>query len=116
MQISSYQNQLEQCNIFWSPMNLLGYGNGYCDINLNNAENFFDAGDCCLPEFEELCINSNLFCNEETLGDGICQDFNNGPLCDYDLGDCCIVSQNIECAGKEELSNHTQCCFCRSCR
>ena len=45
---------------------------------------------------------SNLFCVEEKLGDGICQDFNNGPLCNYDLGDCC--SRN--------LINKSECCYC----
>ena len=82
----------------------MGYGNGKCDLNLNNVENFFDAGDCCLPEFEEFCIKSNLLCDEETLGDGICQDFNNGPLCNYDLGDCCVISQQNDCCF----------CFCPS--
>ena len=35
------------------------------------------------------CIRSNIFCVEEELGNGICEDYNNGPYCDYDLGDCC---------------------------
>ena len=30
-----------------------------------------------------------MVCNKNELGDGICQDYNNGPICDYDLGDCC---------------------------
>ena len=36
------------------------------------------------------CLNTNMICNNETIGDGICHDFNNGPFCDYDLGDCCV--------------------------
>ena len=40
---------------------------------------------------EDPCIQSNNFCIPEELGDGICQDHNNGPYCDYDMGDCCMV-------------------------
>ena len=43
---------------------------------------------------ENVCIQSNIFCNEEELGDGICQAYNNGPLCDHDLGDCCLATGN----------------------
>ena len=111
-------------------------GNGYCDLNYNNEDNFFDVGDCCLedlqcrlkfynftnfvPRFcpENTCIKSNLFCIPEELGDGICQDHNNGPFCDYDLGDCCLTG------GLEDLDlvrgtfaiegpkNTTECCDC----
>ena len=97
----------------------------YCECedsheDFNNYEQFFDAGDCCLPnptvfyegekvnsaygfsnpwfsnpprpclENECICIPNNLVCNATQLGDGKCQDYNNGPLCDYDLGDCCL--------------------------
>ena len=41
-------------------------------------------------ENECVCIPNNLVCNATELGDGKCQDYNNGPLCDYDLGDCCL--------------------------
>ena len=98
---SNQKSARNQCDIFWDPKNMLGYGNGNCDLFLNTVENFFDAGDCCLPGSEEFCIHSNLLCYVETLGDGICQDYNNGPLSDYDLGDCCVISQQ------------TECCFCR---
>ena len=86
-------------------------GDGICDLNLNQAKHFFDAGDCCLP-IEDLtcrtkqhassyynyeacpenpCIMSNNFCIIEELGDGKCQDHNNSPFCNYDLGDCCLI-------------------------
>ena len=81
-------------------------GDGICDMDYNNKEYFFDIGDCCLkpePELgllcvqnqelvtcpDNLCIESNHYCIEHELGDGICQDYNNGPYCNYDLGDCC---------------------------
>ena len=85
------------------------WGDGLCDILENNKENYFDVGDCCLEkpicmstiwqsspdQFcpENPCIQSNIFCILEELGDGICQDHNNGPLCQYDLGDCCLVHE-----------------------
>ena len=80
---------------------------------------FFDAGDCCLdsPDCqmlvegndeclwgtgyakrvkaidivcpEKVCIKSDVYCIEEFMGDGICDDFNNSNLCEFDLGDCC---------------------------
>ena len=99
-------------------------GDGSCDLNLNKAEHFFDAGDCCLPiedlvcrtkdhpqkstnyNYQECpenpCIISNNFCILEELGDGKCQDHNNGPFCNYDLGDCCL---------KTKLFDNT-CCTC----
>ena len=88
---------------------------------------FFDVGDCCLEEricrtcdshdmfscfdskvnldcpVEDPCIPSNLYCVPEELGDGICQDHNNGPFCDFDLGDCCI---------KSEEKVYDECCQC----
>ena len=85
---------------------------------------FFDAGDCCLedvkcrwcddyldiyfcedancPPLENLCIPSTLYCVPEELGDGKCQDYNNGPFCDFDLGDCCISDE----------SAYESCCQC----
>ena len=105
------------CNhqYFW------GLGDGTCDVQLNQAQYFFDAGDCCLP-IDDLkchrtytyhspmkcpefpCIQSNNYCISQELGDGLCQDHNNGPFCDYDLGDCCLAS-----------FNYTSCCAC-SCK
>ena len=91
-------------DMVWYGMNL---GDGSCDLNQNNEDHFFDFGDCCLEDiscrvkfFNESdyvdkycptnpCIRSNIFCVEEELGNGICEDYNNGPYCDYDLGDCC---------------------------
>ena len=90
-------------------------GDKYCDFSLNNVENYFDVGDCCLPNIKCLsqstrflmpcpdmvCIQSNIYCVPEELGDGVCQDYNNGPYCNYDLGDCCLVPGNL-----------TECCHC----
>ena len=109
------------------------WGNGYCDLNHNNAENFFDVGDCCLenlqcrlkfenftnfiPRFcpENTCIQSNIFCILEELGDGICQDHNNGPFCDYDLGDCCLTEVLDDHVGTFTMARpkiNTECCDC----
>ena len=96
--------------------NWYGYlGDGICQVDLNNPQNFFDAGDCCLNFTqcdrpvdatmitdviigdniiidcpEHICVKSNVFCNQELMGDGICHDNNNSILCDFDLGDCCV--------------------------
>ena len=102
--VSSYRQNF-QCD--WSQIvNFFnGSGNGICNLQLNNMENFFDAGDCCMPgAFYKYCRKSNFYCDKETTGDGICQDFNNGPLCDFDLGDCCLPITN---------QHYTEeCCFC----
>ena len=111
-------------------INRLHLGDGTCDLNYNKEEYFFDIGDCCLDlndedydcalkhqnwglmenvtqDLEYLpcrddCIKSNNFCIPEELGDGICQDHNNGPYCEFDMGDCClVVSDSFE-----------DCCFC----
>ena len=90
-------------------------GDKFCDLSLNNVKNYFDVGDCCLPDTycliedtishvpcpEMVCIQSNIFCVPEELGDGVCQDYNNGPYCNYDFGDCCLVPGNL-----------TECCHC----
>ena len=91
-------------------------GNGICDFMFNQDKYFFDIGDCCLNEDqlqcssldgnlgkcpEKTCIQSNNFCIPEELGDGICQNHNNGPYCDWDLGDCCDPTNELEleCCG-----------------
>ena len=85
------------------------WGDGFCDILENNKDNYFDVGDCCLENPiclsttwqtkadlcpENPCIQSNIFCILDELGDGMCQDYNNGPFCQYDLGDCCLVPEH----------------------
>ena len=90
--------------------NKFGLGDKICDLSLNNEENYFDVGDCCLenPKCmlfafdrnyvecpENSCIQSNTFCVLEEIGDEICQDHNNGPFCQYDLGDCCLAPGNF---------------------
>ena len=118
-QTKEYLN-CHQVNLVNGKLSFAQHGNGHCDEEFNNYEEFFDAGDCCLPnptiffdgsvidptykfevpKFSEpprpcqknecVCIPNNLVCNITQLGDGICQDVNNGPLCEYDLGDCCL--------------------------
>ena len=91
-------------------------GDGTCDLDLNSKEYFFDIGDCCQMDticvenrFDQVtcpdhpCIESNQYCIEHELGDGICQDHNNGPYCDYDLGDCCSISSQA----------YEDCCTCK---
>ena len=110
----------------------IGLGDDDCDLNKNNKEHFFDVGDCCLEAFscrfdfnhnativqtycpENPCIKSNNFCIQEELGNGICEDYNNGPYCDYDLGDCC--SHKIHLSGPTSTpKSEIACCQC-SCK
>ena len=87
------------------------FGDGLCDLGFNNEEHFFDIGDCCQENaqcmsstllstkgdgdcVEDNCIQSNIFCVKEELGDGICQGYNNGPYCEHDLGDCCLPTES----------------------
>ena len=97
------EKHLERCPLYHQHH----LGDGSCDLNQNNEDHFFDFGDCCLEDIScrvkffndsdyvdkycpsNPCIKSNIFCVEEELGNGICEDYNNGPYCDYDLGDCC---------------------------
>ena len=109
-------------------VSLLNLGDGYCELNRNREEYFFDVGDCCLDLSNEYsckhidektfvmeykycpenpCIKSNNFCIPEELGDGICQDHNNGPFCDYDLDDCCSTNNYYW-----EISDSKDCCAC----
>ena len=106
-------------------------GDGKCQIQLNNIENLFDAGDCCLdslecqlifeglgqwgqPTFdivdivcpEKVCIKSDVYCIEEFKGDGICDDFNNSHLCEFDLRDCCGPNRYLDGALDD-------CCICK---
>ena len=107
-----------KANRTWS-IHMFDLGDGECDLRWNNIENYFDVGDCCLnntrcvfdsypdlkpqdipigtetkhPCPEDICVKSNIYCISSQLGDGLCQDHNNGPLCDLDLGDCCLPSR-----------------------
>ena len=99
-------------------------GNRVCDLNFNQDKYFFDIGDCCLDKEikcrfganyiecpHDTCIQSNNFCIAEELGDGLCQDHNNGPYCDFDLGDCCTSKNNHL---NESDSKDCCACFCRN--
>ena len=100
-------------------------GNGICDLNFNKDKYFFDIGDCCLDEEmkcrfgadyvdcpQDPCIRSNNFCIAEELGDGLCQDYNNGPYCDYDLGDCC--KSNDHHLDTSDSKKDCCACFCKT--
>ena len=93
---------------------LVGYmlGDGKCNLKYNYREYYFDIGDCCFEDTEclvdsfpvdcpdQLCVPSNNYCIAAELGDGLCQDHNNGKFCDFDLGDCALPQI------------HDSCCFC----
>ena len=96
-------------------------GDGTCNLNLNKDKYFFDIGDCCLDEEfkcrlgadyvdcpQNSCIRSNNFCIAEELGDGLCQDYNNGPYCDFDLGDCCTKNSDLDTSDAKK-----DCCACK---
>ena len=122
------QKHFERCPLYFYQH----LGNGRCDLNQNNKDHYFDFGDCCLEDttcrikfFNQTdfvdkfcppnpCIKSNIFCVKEELGNGICEDYNNGPYCDYDLGDCCLSPPNHSWTTPGEISKR-DCCIC-SCK
>ena len=114
-------DQLEwiQADFCQNPHRAQNYdlGDGFCDMDLNTKEYFFDIGDCCIQDPicvkdeepfnwinlkievncpDNPCIESNQYCIQHELGDGLCQDHNNGPYCYYDLGDCCYNYMAVE--------------------
>ena len=119
------QKHFERCPLYFYQH----LGNGRCDLNQNNKDHYFDFGDCCLEDttcrikfFNQTdfvdkfcppnpCIKSNIFCVKEELGNGICEDYNNGPFCDYDLGDCCLSQPNHSWTTQGEITNR-DCCIC----
>ena len=122
------QKHFERCtSYFYNHL-----GNRWCDLNQNNEDHYFDFGDCCLEDIScrvkffnqtdfvdkycppNPCIKSNIFCVKEELGNGICEDYNNGPYCDYDLGDCCLSPPNHSWTTPGEISKR-DCCVC-SCK
>ena len=123
------EEHLELCQLYHQHH----LGDGSCDLNQNTEDNFFDFGDCCLEDIScrvkffnssnyvekycptNPCIRSNIFCVEEELGNGICEDYNNGPYCDYDLGDCCLMSPNDGQTTTEKHTSKDDCCMC-SCK
>jgi len=90
---------------------------GYCDVQTNTKECFFDGGDCCPPyptnkNWKQYCGN-NCQCiqavqescpRKNWVGDGWCDDVTNTPECNYDGGDCCF----------EKRSNWKQ--YCNECK
>ena len=89
----------------------LRLGDGKCHLAYNHESYDFDLGDCCIQDVKcfvpsidfhigngqdevdcppQLCIQSNTFCIQDEIGDGVCQSYNNVELCNYDAGDCCL--------------------------
>ena len=85
--------------------NMDWYGDGVCDDLLNSKKCNFDGGDCCLDQVvTTYCTDceckankteGNLICpNYESIGNSICEDDYNNPVCMYDGGDCCLTNVN----------------------
>ena len=123
------EKHFERCPLYYQ----YHLGDGWCDLNQNNEDHYFDFGDCCLEDIScrlkffnqteyidkycppNPCIRSNIFCVQEELGNGICEDHNNGPYCDYDLGDCCMKPPNNGPTTTEQHISKAGCCVC-SCK
>ena len=89
-------------------------GDGYCQDETNNAECYYDGGDCCgscvltghctecqcLGGVDGITSDYNGFINIELsiplIGDGICQDETNNAECNYDGFDCCGTNVNTD--------------------
>ena len=77
-------------------------GNGFCDRDNNNEECAYDGGDCCSCTcttpfgcFEFACVDPRAECVDDdditvdqlencaelSIGDGLCDEFNNIPDC-----------------------------------
>ncbi|CBJ33705.1 conserved unknown protein [Ectocarpus siliculosus] len=92
----------------------VGMGDGYCDMDNNNAACAYDGGDCCECTCEPnnkcggrsgfACIDPGAPCVDDdsvtvdmidncdylrVMGNGWCDEENNNELCAYDGGDCC---------------------------
>ena len=120
------ENYFKSCSSY-VPQHL---GNHECDLNQNNEDHYFDMGDCCLEDIScrikffngtdyvktycplNPCIKSNIFCVHEELGNGYCEDYNNGPYCDYDLGDCCLYGANYGPPTSTKPPSKVDCCTC----
>ena len=92
---------------------------GICNDETNNAECFYDFGDCCLSEkntdhcHECICYGEEL-CRDQfiptSVGDGVCNDETNNEACYNDGGDCCRPPvnkdhcSNCECKSKRKYS------------
>ena len=59
-------------------------GNGLCNDETNNADCYYDGGDCC----PYPVILANGFCNDEA----------NNLGCNYDGGDCCVNVNTDYCS------------------
>ena len=86
------------CLIDHPAADLSWVGDGFCDDAANIANCNYDGGDCCGLEIDnsycQICECFTEETNEECsipslVGDGICDDLANFPVCNYDNGDCC---------------------------
>ena len=93
--------------------NSASVGNGFCDLQNNNAICNYDGGDCCansdligndqcdLENYNYVCQYDGGDCCYETdeghifqaeyhiINDGKCSYFHNLEMCNFDGGDCC---------------------------
>ena len=74
-------------------------GNGVCNDKTNNAECFYDGGDCCTLDcldctcyHEDVCKTGLDY--HPLVGDGYCNDETNNAVCGFDGGDCCGTCVN----------------------
>lgn len=92
---SSSQRYFPQCN----PPDASEYeimtelGNGFCNPSYNNAECFYDDGDCIIPEYPD-CLGVDI----TLVGNGQCDSSVGGSYntskCGFDGGDCLAVERN----------------------
>ena len=76
-----------------------GEGDLWCHQSNLCSDPHYESFEVVCPE--HVCIQSDIHCIQELMGDGICHDNNNSKLCEWDLGDCC----------KSNL-NRDDCCIC----
>ena len=87
---------------------------GICNVETNNAECYYDGGDCC----EYDCTGPNCQCYHEKIceigknlnnlyhplvGDGFCNEETNTAICNFDGGDCCG-----DCVNKDRCTNSSR--------
>ena len=89
-------------------------GDNYCDDVLNNAECFFDFGDCQVDDNDESICNVE-WSMDGSLGDGNCDPALNIAECNFDEGDCtdlyipegCVLPETVPASwlGKHLISS-----------
>ena len=110
------------CVIDHPAADLSWVGDGFCDDAVNIEICNYDGGDCCGVQVDtsycQICECFDEETNEECsipnlVGDGICDDQANFPICNYDNGDCCggdisnVTCTLCECKLQECEANDT---------